>query len=352
MPRTAKPPRLYLRAGRRDRGAVWVIKNRGIEFSTGAGKTDRAKAEKALGDHIAGKKCRRSFREGHPDQVLIVDALTEYGERHAPTIRRRAVIGIAIDKLADFWKTAKVSAITPAACSDYVAWRTVQTDGRAKTDGRPVKASTARREQVVLAAAVSWCRRGAKLDRAIPVRLPAQAEPRERHLTLAEAARLLTGALGSDAKGKRHHALSMLGLYTGTRHDAILKPQWALNTFGGWIDLESRILYRRPADVIDAGMRRPTIRLPPRLRPHLRRWRKLTARFVIEWHGLQIRSQERRARRRAPRRRCQGDAAHPCATPARPGSCSVGCRSMTSRGSSAAARTWCGEPMAITHRTT
>jgi hypothetical protein len=32
MPRTAKPPRLYLRAGRRDRGAVWVIKDRGIEF--------------------------------------------------------------------------------------------------------------------------------------------------------------------------------------------------------------------------------------------------------------------------------------------------------------------------------
>jgi hypothetical protein len=33
---------------------------------------------------------------------------------------------------------------------------------------------------------------------------------------------------------------------------------------------------------------------------------------VIEWHGLQIRSQERRAWRRArARRRCQGDAAHP-----------------------------------------
>jgi integrase len=233
--------------------------------------------------------------------------LAEYGERHAPTVRRPAVIGIAIDKLTDFWTADKVAAITPARCADYVAWRTAQTDGRAKINGRPVKAATARRELVVLAAALSWCWKEGKLDRAIPVRLPAQAEPRERHLTRAEAARLLAGALGWDVKGKRHHArinrhlarFIMLGLYTGTRHDALLKLQWAPNTFGGWIDLEARILYRRPADAIDAGKRRPTIPLPPRLTPHLRRWRKLTARFVIEWQGLPIRSQERRAWRRA-----------------------------------------------------
>ena len=171
------------------------------------GKTDRAKAEKALGDHIAGKY-RRSFREGHPDQVLIVDALAEYGERHASTVRRRAVIGIAIDKLAAFWKTAKVSAITPAACSDYVAWRSVQTDGHAKTDGRPGETSTA----------PSRCRKRGQ------ARSDAGAATGAGRAARAPPDPGRDGALGWDAKGKRHHArinrhlarFSRLGLCTGT----------------------------------------------------------------------------------------------------------------------------------------
>jgi len=66
--RPASPPRRRQRARRRlgHRGPRTRVQH--------WGKTDRAKAEKALGDHIAGKY-RRSFREGHPDQVLIVDAL-------------------------------------------------------------------------------------------------------------------------------------------------------------------------------------------------------------------------------------------------------------------------------------
>lgn len=36
-----------------------------------------------------------------------------------------------------------------------------------------------------------------------------------------------------------------------------------------------------------------------RVLPHLQRWRKHTAQFLIEWQGLPIASQERRAWRRA-----------------------------------------------------
>ena len=32
----------------------------------------------------------------------------------------------------------------------------------------------------------------------------------------------------------------LIGLYTGTRHDAILKLQWLPSTSGGWFDLASR----------------------------------------------------------------------------------------------------------------
>ena len=117
----------------------------------------------------------------------------------------------------------------------------------------------------------------------------------------------LWGALGWDANGKRHPfrinrhlaRFILLGLYTGTRHDAILRLQWMPNTTGGWIDLTAGVLYRRAAGTVERGKRRPPLPIPPRLLPHLRRWRKHTARFLIEWQGLPIASQERRAWRRA-----------------------------------------------------
>jgi len=170
-----------------------------------------------------------------------------------------------------------------------------------------VSASTARRELVVLSAALRWCWREGKLDRPIPVTLPAQSEPRERHLTRTEAAELLWGALGFDATGKRHPfrinrhlaRFILIGLYTGTRHDAILRLQWMPNTSGGWIDLKAGVIYRRPKGVVESGKRRPPLPIPPRLLPHLRRWQRHTARFLIEWQGLPIASQERRAWRHA-----------------------------------------------------
>lgn len=306
MSRPFKPPRLYLRRGRADRAAVWVIKHRGIEYSTGAGKNDLARAEKALAEYLRAGS-HPAFGDGHPDQVLIADVLAEYGDKHSRNTRRPDVIGLAIDKLVDFWGARKVAAITPASATDYVAWRTAQRDGRAKRDGRLIKTATARRELVVLAAALRWCWREGKLDRLVPVRMPPQAEPRERHLSRPEAAALLWGALGWDASGRRHPArinrhlarFILLGIYTGTRHDAILKLQWRANTTGGWIDLAAGVLYRRPRDAIDKGKRRPAVPIPPRLLPHLRRWQRLTARFLIEWQGRPIASQERRAWRNA-----------------------------------------------------
>lgn len=212
-----------------------------------------------------------------------------------------------MDHLLGFFSGQMCASITNATCADYVRWRTAQKDGRAKRNGRPVKASTARRELVVLSAALRWCWKEGKLDRPIPVSLPPQSEPRERHLSRNETAALLAGALGWDAKGKRHRTkinrhlarFILVALYTGTRHDAILRLQWMPNVAGGWFDLDSGVLYRRPTDSVESAKRRPPIPIPPRLMPHLRRWRRLTARHVIEWAGKPIASQERRAWRTA-----------------------------------------------------
>jgi integrase len=305
MPRRSKGARLYLRR-RRSRAPLWVILDHGREISTGAGENDLGTAEEALADHI-GHKRRPVFGDGHPSRVLIADALAEYGEKHAPTTCRPDLIGGAISKLLDFFRGSAVAAITSASCSQYVHWRVSQTDARASQSGRPIKPSTARRELVVLGAALRWCWKEGQIDRPIPISLPSQAGPRERHLTRSEAAALLAGALGWDQRGVRHPArinrhlarFILVALYTGTRHDAILRLQWIPNTAGGWIDLASGVLYRRAAGAVDSIKRRPPVPIPPRLVPHLRRWRGLTAQYVIEYAGRPIRSQERRAWRTA-----------------------------------------------------
>jgi integrase len=239
--------------------------------------------------------------------VLVADALSEYGELHAPKTRRPDLIGGAIGKLVDFFADRTVATVTGASCEAYVKWRTSQTDARAKKGGKSIKGATARRELVVLGAALRWCWKEGKLDRPVPVSLPPQAEPRERHLIRSEAAWLLAAALGWDRNGVRHKAkinrhlarFILVGLYTGTRHDAILRLQWLPNVTGGHVDLEAGVIYRRPPGSVESIKRRPPVPIPPRLVPHLRRWRRLTSRYVIEYAGRPIGSQERRAWRTA-----------------------------------------------------
>ena len=305
MPRRSKGARLYLRQ-RRGRAPHWVILDAGSEIGTAAGEDDLGEAEKALADYIARKR-RPQFGDGHPSKVLIADVLAEYGENHGPTTRRPDLIGVAIGKLVEFFGDNRLTAITSVSCNAYVRWRTQQVNSRAKKDGRPIRNSTARRELVVLGAALRWCWKEGKIDRLIPISLPSQPGPRQRHLNRAEVAALLAGALGWDWHGVRHRTkinrhlarFHPIALYTGTRHDAILRLRWVPNTDSGWIDLASGVMYRRASGAVDKGKRRPPVPITPRLLPHLRRWRRATTTHVIEYAGRPINFKERRAWRTA-----------------------------------------------------
>ncbi len=301
--RPVQPPRLKLRRARKGRNAMWVIKDREREISTGCGKGERAKAEIALAEYIT-KTRRPSFGDGHPNQVLIGDCLSVYCEKHGPTIARPDGLALEVERLAEFFGDKFVSEVTEELCNGYVTWRCAQTDRRAtKSKGCTIKRSTAKRELVTLSAALNWCWRNKRLDRPVVVTLPQVAESRERYLKHSEVVALLWAALGFNRDGtrnkfriNRHLAkFILIGFLTGTRHDAILRLQWMANTTGGWFDLDTGILYRRPQDAVETNKRRTPSPIPPRLMPHLRRWRRLSTQFVVEYDGKPIASQLRRA---------------------------------------------------------
>jgi integrase len=270
--RPIQPPRLKLRRARKGRNATWVIKDREREISTGAREGERGKAEIAFAEYLI--KSREPF------------------------------LALEVERLAEFFGDCLVAELTPDLCNSYVAWRCAQTDRRAtKTVGQAIKPATARRELVTLSAALNWCWRNKRLDRPVVITLPKVVERRERYLKRNEIAALLWAALGFNRdrtrnrfRINRHLARFILvGLYTGTRHDAILRLQWMANTTGGWFDLDAGVLYRRPQDAIESNKRRTPSPIAPRLMPHLRRWRRLSIQYVIEYDGKPIASQLRRA---------------------------------------------------------
>ena len=301
--RPIQPPRLKLRRARKGRRALWIIKDREREISTGASKSERGKAEIAFAEYLV-KNRQPSFGDGDPNQVLIGDCLAVYCEKHGPSIARPDGLAVEVERLAEFFGDRLVAEVTPELCNDYVEWRCAQTDKRAtKSKGRAIKASTAKRELATLSAALNWCWRNKRLDRPVVVTLPKVTENRERYLKRNEVAGLLWAALGFNRDGTRNRfrinrhlaRFILIALYTGTRHDAILRLQWMANTTGGWFDLEAGVLYRRPQDAIETNKRRTPSPIPPRLTPHLKRWQKLSTRHVIEYDGKPIASQLRRA---------------------------------------------------------
>lgn len=322
MPRPRKGARLYLR--KRGQSRVWVILDGERQIATGAVESDLGKAEAALARHIGGKPRPSCPRD--PSAITVAEVLAVYAEQRGAKVLSRLTLASGLERLEAFFESATCSSITPARCDEYTKWRCGQRnrrgpkylDGRSRVAGKAgykatcretkpvstspalIKPSTARRELAVLSAAITWAWRNRVLNEHIPVRLPPKGQPRQRHLTRSEAARLLAGALGWEfTTGGRNHLrinrhlarFVLLGLYTGTRHRAILELQWMPNTTGGWVDLSAGVLYRRAEMAAGGTKPRPAIPIAPRLMAHLRRWRWLTARHVIEHNGLPIRSQ-------------------------------------------------------------
>lgn len=267
MPRQAKGARLHKFAHRK----YWYIRDTG-EPDRSTGCTSRKDAEKALAAYIATKGRQGAANE--PENVTCGEVLAIYAEEYAPTVAAPERIGYAIDALLPFWSELKLTHVKGETCRRYAKWR-----GKAP--------GTIRRELGTLQAAMNYAHKEGFVTSAPVVTLPDAPRGRERWLTRAEAAQLVRSAY----RGHRTKHLArfiLIGLYTGTRKDAILRMGFEPSTVGGWFDLERGIMFRMGDGERETKKRRTPAPIPRQLLGHLKRWRGQGARWAVEFEGVRV----------------------------------------------------------------
>lgn len=328
MPRPTKGARLYY-SRKDDR---WLIRDSGRpDEGTGCAFGEHEAAEQKFQEYLA-RKYTPDFGKGDPARVSVLDVLTAYTKEHAPHTARPDVVKSANPHLGLFFAGKMVADLTPNTCRAYATWRTAQPQARFKVgpgyryqtlDQVPrVGSQTALRELGVLSAAIGYAHAEHRLLYPVVIAMPDKKPSRERWLSRSEAARLLWAALGfrhvasdritrreiwhrtvedqavskaaraggAKADGKSRHVARFIltGLYTGTRHEAILRLKWLPTTEGGYVDLRGGILYRRGQAEGESSKRRTPVPLSKRLQAHMRRWKGQSVSHVVEFDGLPL----------------------------------------------------------------
>ena len=184
-------------------------------------------------------------------------------------------------RLATFFGDKYLSQINGQLCREYAATRPA--------------IYSARRDLEELRAAINHHHREGLHDSVIKVWLPEKARPRERWLTRDEVAKLVRAAYRfsepyNRKRSKVHIArFILIGVYTGSRAGVIAQAALQNEIGRPYFDLDSGLFYRRPEGVAEPrNKRQPTIKVPPRLLAHLRRWKRMEARYAVEWLGRPI----------------------------------------------------------------
>lgn len=313
MPRETKGPRLWLEHERRDaKGnliskASWAIRDGKHKHRLGLSEENRAEAELKLANYLTSKHSAPRDGSKDPESILVPDVLSIYLQDKQDEIVRinktaeRALI------LLSWWGEKTLAQVNGKSCRDYVAWRVKQPIRacRPEKTGSParlVSKQGVRRELEDLRAAINHHRKEGLCNQVIEVTLPERGKRRETFLTRSEVARLIWAAWrmrevqeGRQTKkrtGMHIARFILVGLYTGTRHDAVLGASFEKGEGRSWIDLEKGVFHRLREGQRETNKQQPPVRLPDRLMMHLRRWHKLgiANEAIVEWNGKPIRS--------------------------------------------------------------
>ncbi len=283
MPRTRKPARLWLRPAGKDRHAVWIILDGGKQYSTGCGASDVEAAQAALSEHIAKRFIEEpKARNRNAREVTIAEILAHYVSVKQDTIRRLKELAARIEALLNFWGTKTLDDITTATCKAYAAHRRLQ--------------SMARRELEDLRAACRMAIADNVTRQAVTVTLPPKSKGRVRHLERGAIAKLLWAAyrkrevqrgVPTKKRATLHVARFILvATYTGSRSARIWQASFEREEGRPYIDLDAGVFYRAAdGENVASNKRAPPVRLPSRLLAHMRRWRRMGAKYVVEYQG-------------------------------------------------------------------
>lgn len=256
MPRARLPARLYFR---RDEGQ-WVIRDGDLMLRTGHGLGDREAAEGALQAYLAAKRPAGRGGPVQPHEMTVGEVLALYGADKGPEMKGRETLANNIAMLADFWGNLTCDEVVGSKCRAYEKHRAKP---RTNEKGQTFTAgpSTVRRELGVLQSALNYARKERRLLYAPEVTLAKAAPPRDRWLTLGEAARLLRAA------SPHCRRFILLSLYSGRRMTAVLNLTWDR------VDLDANVIRFRQDGELETNKRKGEMQIPRQLAGHLRRWK-------------------------------------------------------------------------------
>lgn len=282
MPRRAKGPRLWLQPARRRPGgvepAVWVIRDGPVKRSTGVGDIQAGSTPQpaidALTEYLTARKTPR-HRDRDPSNILIANVVAIYAEDIATNHARPKDTADRLTRIVTHFAGRTLDYLNKGSCAAYVASRGKQAAARRELED--LRAAVRHHWQLGLCSALT------------PVVLPSRGDARERWLTRQEAARLLLAAWRRP-KTKHIARFILVGLYTGTRSGAICGAAMTQTEGRGWIDTENGVFYRRAIGKKKTKKRQPSVRIPPQLLAHIRRWKRLNRSHdsLIEWAGKSV----------------------------------------------------------------
>jgi integrase len=304
MPRPSKGARLYLRPARRDsdgkvvENAAWVIKDAGRQIRIGCSASEREAAERKLADYIASKYAPER-RERALSEIRISDVLKIYLDDVAPGHARPEKTAERCERLLEFFGDKRLDSVTGALCREYAASRHGKTSNK-REGGNKGGDGGAKRDLEDLRAAINHHAKEGFHRGVVRVVLPPKGKARQRWLTRDEAARLLwvcwrtrevQEGVETDKRPLRHLCrFLLLGAYTGSRPGAILTAAWDRGPGRSWIDTERGLFHRHAEGKVETAKRQPTVKLAPRLKAHLSRWRRLDGErgYVVTFNGAPV----------------------------------------------------------------
>lgn len=276
-----KGPRLWLEQ-RTGRESVWHIRDGEEKFSLGLSASQLAEAEQKLAEYIAQKHGPEAYK-AKAEQISIPEVLAFYAKGLTKNAERKNTAAVRrgtetrkvhIANLLTFWVDKTLADVKTSTCEAYEAHRQAMPPCRGmRKSSEKISPATIRQELKTLGRAIkAW--HGESPLAALPiVWKPDASPPRQRYLERAEVAKMLRAARRLGFTHLIRYVL--IGIYTGTRDDAMRRLRWIKASHDGWIDVDRGILYRAGFAEEQTSKRRPPMIFPDRLLSHVRRWARL-----------------------------------------------------------------------------